>query len=74
MHPTRYRERERTIINISGSYGVAGLKLKDTYLMKPDVYNIGTENAKTMNQGNFDVVNAEMSRLNVNILGINEMM
>lgn len=72
MHPTRYRERERTIINISGSYGVAGLKLKDTYLMKPVVYNVGTE--KTMNQGNFDVVNAEMSRLNVNILGTNEMM
>ena len=36
-------------------------------------YCIGSWNVRFMNQGKLDVVKQEMSRLNVNILGINEL-
>ena len=37
-----------------------------------ELHTIGTWNVRTMNQGKLDVVKAEMSRLNINILGISE--
>ena len=36
-------------------------------------YCIGTWNVRYMNQGNLEVVKQEMARVNVNILGINEL-
>ncbi|CAF1396827.1 unnamed protein product [Adineta steineri] len=38
-----------------------------------ELHTIGTWNVRTMNQGKLDVVKAEMSRLNINILGISEL-
>ena len=35
-------------------------------------YCIGTWNVKSMNQGKFEVVKQEMARVNIDILGINE--
>ena len=36
-------------------------------------YCIGTWNVRSMNQGKFEVVKQEMARVNINILGINEL-
>ena len=36
-------------------------------------YCIGTWNVRSMNQGKLEVVNQEMARVNVNILGISEL-
>ena len=36
-------------------------------------YCIGTWNVRSMNQGKFDVVKQEISRVNINILGISEL-
>ena len=36
-------------------------------------YCIGTWNVRSMNQGKFQVVQQEMARVNVNILGISEL-
>ena len=38
-----------------------------------DQYCIGTWNVRSMNQGKLEEVNREMSRRNVNILGISEL-
>ena len=38
-----------------------------------DQYSIGTCNVKYMNQGKLEVVKQEMSRVNINILGISEL-
>ena len=36
-------------------------------------YYIGTWNVRSMNQGKFQVVKQEMARVNIDILGINEL-
>ena len=36
-------------------------------------YCIGTWNVRSVNQGKLDMVTQEMARLNLNILGINEL-
>ena len=36
-------------------------------------YCIGTWNVRSMNQGKLEVVKQEMARVNINILGINEL-
>ena len=36
-------------------------------------YCIGTQNVRSMNQGKLDVVNQEMARVNIDILGISEL-
>ena len=36
-------------------------------------YCIGTWNVRSMNQGKVEVVNQEMARVNINILGISEL-
>ena len=36
-------------------------------------YCIGTWNVKSVNQGKLSIVNQEMARLNINILGISEL-
>ncbi|KAF7253315.1 Craniofacial development protein 2 [Varanus komodoensis] len=38
-----------------------------------DLYSIGTWNVRSMNQGKLDVVHQEMTRLNIDILGISEL-
>ncbi|KAF7241940.1 Solute carrier family 35 member F5 [Varanus komodoensis] len=38
-----------------------------------DLYSIGTWNVRSMNQGKLDVVKQEMTRLNIDILGISEL-
>ena len=36
-------------------------------------YCIGTQNVRSMNQGKLEVVKEEMARVNIDILGINEL-
>ena len=36
-------------------------------------YHIGTWNIRSMNQGKLEVVEEEMARVNIDILGINEL-
>ena len=36
-------------------------------------YCIGTWNIRSMNQGKLEVVKQEMARVNINILGVNEL-
>ena len=36
-------------------------------------YCIGTWNVRAVNQGKLDVINQEMARVNINILGISEL-
>ena len=36
-------------------------------------YGIGTRNVRSMNQGKLDVVKQEMAKVNIDILGINEL-
>ena len=36
-------------------------------------YCLGTWNVRSMNQGKLDVVKQEMARVNINIIGINEL-
>ena len=36
-------------------------------------YWIGTWNVRSMNQGKLDVVKQEMARVNINVIGINEL-
>ena len=38
-----------------------------------DKYCIGTWNVRSMNQGKLEVVKQEMTRVNINILGISEL-
>ncbi|KAF7237156.1 Craniofacial development protein 2 [Varanus komodoensis] len=38
-----------------------------------DLYSIGTWNVRSMNQGKLDAVKQEMTRLNIDILGISEL-
>ena len=38
-----------------------------------DQYCIGTWNVRSMNQGKLEVVKQEMTRVNINILGISEL-
>ncbi|KAF7245187.1 Craniofacial development protein 2 [Varanus komodoensis] len=38
-----------------------------------DLYSLGTWNVRSMNQGKLDVVKQEMTRLNIDILGISEL-
>ena len=37
-------------------------------------YHIGTWNVRSMNQGKLEVVKQEMARVNIDILGISELM
>ena len=39
----------------------------------PGLVNIGTWNVRSMNQGKLEVVKQEMARVNIDILGINEL-
>ena len=41
--------------------------------MYEEQYCIRTWNVRSMNQGKLDVVNQEMARVNINILGISEL-
>ena len=74
------REERRTITNSSRKNGVAGPKWKWYSLIDvsgderkiwcyKEQYCIGTWNVKSMNQGKLDMVNHEMARLNIDILG-----
>ena len=40
----------------------------------PMQYHIGTWNVRSMNQGKLEVVKQEMARVNIDILGISELM
>ena len=40
----------------------------------PMQYHIGTWNVRPMNQGKLEVVKQEMARVNIDILGISELM
>ena len=42
-------------------------------LLKKKEYHIGTWNVRSVNQGKLDMVKQEMARVNIDILGINEL-
>ena len=77
-------EEQRTIIKSSRKNEVAGTMWKWSSVLNVSggkskfqrykkQYCIGTWNVKSTNQGKLDTVKQEMARVNINILGINEM-
>ena len=77
-------EEQRAITNSSRKSEAAGLKRKWHSVMDmsggerkvwcyEEHYRIGTWNARSMNQGKFEVVKQEMARVNIDIFGISEL-
>ena len=78
------REEWRTITNSSRKNKAAGPKQKRLSVVDvsgdeskipccKEQYCIGTWNVRSMNQGKLDMVNQEMARVNIEILGIIEL-
>ena len=61
----RSQSKNNTVVDVTGDRS-KGRCYKEQYC-------IGTWNAKSMNQGKLEVVNQEMARVNIDILGINEL-
>ena len=60
-------------MNVTGD-GSKVLCFKEQYCQKKkkkDQYCLGTWNVRSMNQGRLEVINQEMARVNINILGSN---
>ena len=77
-------EEQRAITNSSRKNEAAGQKQKQHSVVDvsggeskvwcyKEQYCIETWNVRSMNQGKLDVVKQEMTRLNIDILGINEL-
>ena len=77
-------EEQRAITNSSRKNEVAGPKWKQHSVVNvsggeskvqccKEQYCIGTWNVRSMNQEKMDVVKQEMTRMNINILGISEL-
>ncbi|CAF3743896.1 unnamed protein product [Rotaria socialis] len=82
--PATGEEQRASMSSARIIYGVAGTKPKerpatDASSVKREVrcckkpHKIGTWNVRTMNQGKLGVVKGEMSRINIDILGISEL-
>ena len=67
QHP----QTEERMMKINKTSGCAGGKSK--VKCGEEQYGIGTRNVRSMNQGKLDVVKQEITRVNINILGINEL-
>ena len=56
------KQRQYSVVDVTGD----GSRVRCC----KEQYSIGTWNVRSMNQGKLEVVNQEMARVNVNILGI----
>ena len=59
------KQKQCLVVNVSGG--------ESKVLCCKEQYYIGSWNVRSMNQGNLDVVKQEMSWVNIDILGINEL-
>ena len=59
------KQKQHPVVDVTGD----GSKVRPY----KEQYCIGTLNVRSMNQGKLEVVKQEMSRVNVNILGISEL-
>ena len=59
------KQKQQLAVNVTGD----GIKVQ----WYEEQYCIGTWNVRSMNQGKLEVVKQEMSRVNVDILGISEL-
>ena len=59
------KQKQHPVVDVTGD----GSKV----LCCKEQYCIGTWNVRSMNQGKLEVVNTEMARVNINILGISEL-
>ena len=59
------KQKQHPVVNMTGD----GSKV----LCCKEQYCIGTWNVRSMHQGKLEVVKQEMARVNINILGINEL-
>ena len=62
---TEPKQQQHPVVDVTGE----GSKVQ----CSKEQYCIGTWNVRSMNQGKLEVVKQEMARVNVNILGINEL-
>ena len=77
-------EEQRAITNSSRKNEVAGPKWKQCSVVDmsdgeskvqcyKEQYSIGTQTVRFMNQGKLEVIKQKMARVNINILGFNEL-
>ena len=62
---TEPKQKHHPVVDVTGD-GSKGQRYKDQYC-------IGTWNVKSMNQGKLEAVKQEMTRVNIDILGISEL-
>ena len=62
---TEAKQKQHPVVNVTGD----GNKLQ----CRKEQYCIGIWNVRSMNQNKLEVVKQEMARVNINILGINEL-
>ena len=65
MKRQRQSKKQHPVVDVTGD----GSKVR----CRKEQYCIGTWNVRSMNQGKLEVVNQEMARMNVDILGISEL-
>ena len=59
------KKKQHSVVDVTGD--------RSKVQCHKEQYCIGTWNVKSMNQGKLEVVKQEMARVNINILGINEL-
>ena len=59
------KQKQHPVVDLTGD--------KSKVQCSREQYCIGTWNVRSMNQGKLEVVNQEMAKVNVNILGISEL-
>ena len=62
---TQLKQEQQPVVDVTGD----GSKVR----LRKEQYCIGTWNVRSMNQGRLEVVQQEMARVNINILGISEL-
>ena len=62
---TEPKQKQRIVVDVTGD----GSKVQCC----KEQYCIGTWNIRSMNQGTLDMIKQEITRLNINILGISEL-
>ena len=65
MAPKQKKKKNHPVVDVTGD----GSKVQCC----KEQYCIGTWNVRSMNQGKLEVVQQEMARVNINILGIGEL-
>ena len=64
------KQKRHPIMDVTGDGSKVQCCKKKKYIY---IYRVGTWNVRSMNQGKLEVVNQEMARVNVDILGISEL-